>query len=81
LGLALEILGFDQTTAYAYILVPEDSMAAEALMMTSLKFSYVTDQRNIIKIKTRLLWQLVKRLLPDKPDFTWADFVPLRNPT
>ena len=81
LGLALEILGFDQTIAYAYILVPEDSTAAAALMMTSLKFSYVTDQRNIIKIKTRLLWQLVKKLLPDKPDFTSTDFVPLRNPT
>lgn len=78
LGLALEILCFDRTTAYAYVLIPEDRAGAEALMMTALKFSYITDHRNVVKIKTNLLWQLLKMLLPENADFMRVDFVPLR---
>ena len=81
LGLKLEIIVFDQMTAYGYVLVPEDSEEAEALMMTSLKLGFITDNRKIIKIKSKLLWKTIKRLLPNQSAFTELDLVPPRNST
>ena len=81
LGFALEICGFDQANAYGYVLVPADSADAEALMMTPLKLSYVTDQRKVIKIRSKLVWQIIQKILSNRTDITWLDFVPLRNPT
>lgn len=79
LGLALAVYGVDHTNAYGYVLVPTDQADSEALMMADLKLSYLNDQRKIVKIRTAIAWQIVKRLLPKMTNLWVEDLMPPRN--
>ena len=82
LGLTLEAYCFDRNTAYCYVLVPEDKYDSEALMMTELKLSFVTDHGRVWKIRTKWLWQKARNWIIKKPDTLWTnDLVPIRKAT
>ena len=79
LGLALEALCFEGKWAFCYVLVPEDESAADALMMTDLKLSYRNERLTVIKIRSKLLWYLVKTYISRHPQFYREELIPLRD--
>ena len=77
LGLALEVFCFDQHRAYCYVLVPEDETDAEYLMMTDLKLSFATSPHQVWKIRTKGLWQILRRWINKRTDVGY-ELIPSR---
>lgn len=78
LGLALEVFCFDQDKAYCYVLVPEDEADADALMMTELKLTFATSPHRVWKIRTKELWQILRRWINKRTDVRY-ELIPGRS--